>query len=105
MVHSSNLQAGVEGLVHVSEMSWIRKNIHPGKLVSTSEELEVEVLAVDPDKRRISLGIKQCQDNPWNSFAGKFPKGTEIEGSDPQYHRVWHVHRSRWSYRRHGAFV
>ena len=74
------LQAGVEGLVHVSEMSWIRKNIHPGKLVSTSEELEVEVLAVDPDKRRISLGIKQCQDNPWNSFAGKFPKGTEIEG-------------------------
>ncbi len=74
------LQAGVEGLVHVSEMSWIRKNIHPGKLVSTSEELEVEVLAVDPDKRRISLGIKQCQDNPWNSFASKFPKGTEIEG-------------------------
>ena len=74
------LEAGVEGLVHVSEMSWIRKNIHPGKLVSTSEELEVEVLAVDPDKRRISLGIKQCQDNPWNSFAGKFPKGTEIEG-------------------------
>ncbi|MCF6199979.1 MAG: 30S ribosomal protein S1 [Hyphomicrobiaceae bacterium] len=74
------LQAGVEGLVHVSEMSWIRKNIHPGKLVSTSEELEVEVLAVDPEKRRISLGIKQCQDNPWNSFASKFPKGTEIEG-------------------------
>jgi len=74
------LEPGVEGLVHVSEMSWTRKNIHPGKLVATSEELTVEVLAVDPEKRRISLGIKQCQDNPWNSFAAKYPKGSEIEG-------------------------
>jgi small subunit ribosomal protein S1 len=74
------LQDGVEGLVHISEMSWVRKNIHPGKLVSTSQELEVEVLSVDPDKRRISLGIKQCQDNPWDSFADKYPKGAVIEG-------------------------
>jgi small subunit ribosomal protein S1 len=74
------LQPGVEGLVHVSEMSWTRKNIHPGKLVSTSEEVEVEVLAVDPDKRRISLGMKQCQSNPWDNFSAKYPKGSTIEG-------------------------
>ncbi len=74
------LEAGVEGLIHVSEMSWVKKNVHPGKIVSTSQEVEVQVLEVDPVKRRISLGLKQTQENPWHSFAESFPKGAEIEG-------------------------
>ncbi len=74
------LEPGVEGLVHVSEMSWTKKNVHPGKIVSTSQEIEVMVLDVDPQKRRISLGLKQCADNPWESFAGTHPAGTNIEG-------------------------
>jgi small subunit ribosomal protein S1 len=74
------LEPGVEGLIHVSEMSWVKKNVHPGKIVSTSQEVEVQVLEVDPNKRRISLGLKQTQENPWDSFSDKFPKGTEIEG-------------------------
>jgi len=74
------LEPGVEGLVHVSEMSWVKKNIHPGKIVSTSQEVEVMVLEVDQSKRRISLGLKQCGDNPWDAFADRFPANTEIEG-------------------------
>jgi small subunit ribosomal protein S1 len=74
------LESGVEGLVHVSEMSWVKKNVHPGKIVSTSQEVEVMVLEVDPSKRRISLGLKQCGENPWEAFAAKYPQGTEIEG-------------------------
>ena len=74
------LEAGVEGLVHVSEMSWTKKNIHPGKIVSTSQEVEVMVLDVDPEKRRISLGLKQCLGNPWVEFEDKFPAGSEVEG-------------------------
>ncbi len=74
------LEAGVEGLVHVSEMSWTKKNVHPGKIVSTSQEVEVMVLDADPEKRRISLGLKQCMDNPWDSFAARHPVGTEVEG-------------------------
>jgi small subunit ribosomal protein S1 len=74
------LEPGVEGLVHVSEMSWTKKNAHPGKIVSTSQEVEVMVLDVDPAKRRVSLGLKQCMSNPWDSFAENFPAGTEIEG-------------------------
>ena len=74
------LEAGIEGLVHVSEMSWTKKNIHPGKIVSTSQEVEVMVLDVDETKRRISLGLKQCLDNPWESFAEKYPLGSQIEG-------------------------
>jgi small subunit ribosomal protein S1 len=74
------LEPGVEGLVHVSEMSWTKKNVHPGKIVSTSQEVEVMVLDVDPQKRRISLGLKQCLDNPWQSFVEKQPIGTELEG-------------------------
>ena len=62
------LEEGVEGLVHVSEMSWTKKNVHPGKIVSSSQEVDVEVLEVDEEKRRISLGIKQVQDNPWDSY-------------------------------------
>jgi len=74
------LEPGIEGLVHVSEMSWTKKNVHPGKIVSTSQEVEVMVLDVDPVKRRVSLGLKQCLENPWEGFAAKFPSGTELEG-------------------------
>jgi small subunit ribosomal protein S1 len=74
------LEAGVEGLVHVSEMSWTKKNVHPGKIVSTSQEVEVMVLDTDPEKRRISLGLKQCMENPWADFLTKFPVGSEVEG-------------------------
>ncbi len=74
------LEAGIEGLVHVSEMSWTKKNVHPGKIVSTSQEVEVMVLEVDGEKRRISLGLKQAQGNPWEEFADKHPVGTEVEG-------------------------
>jgi small subunit ribosomal protein S1 len=74
------LEPGVEGLIHVSEMSWTKKNIHPGKIISTSQEVEVQVLEVDPEKRRISLGLKQTQENPWVAFAASHPPGTHIEG-------------------------
>jgi len=74
------LEPGIEGLVHVSEMSWTKKNVHPGKIVSTSQEVEVAVLEVDEEKRRISLGLKQAQPNPWATFAEKFPVGSEVEG-------------------------
>jgi small subunit ribosomal protein S1 len=74
------LEPGVEGLVHVSEMSWTKKNVHPGKIVSTSQEVEVMVLDVDPSKRRISLGLKQCMENPWDAFREKYPMGTELQG-------------------------
>ncbi len=74
------LEAGVEGLIHISEMSWTKKNVHPGKIVATSQEVEVQVLDVDPQKRRISLGLKHCQENPWTSFAAMYPKGTEVSG-------------------------
>jgi len=74
------LEPGIEGLVHVSEMSWTKKNVHPGKIVSTSQEVEVMVLEVDPDKRRISLGLKQCHDNPWTAFETGHPIGSELEG-------------------------
>ncbi len=74
------LESGIEGLVHVSEMSWTKKNVHPGQIVSTSEQVEVVVLEVDEEKRRISLGLKQAQHNPWDTFAERFPVGTEVEG-------------------------
>ena len=74
------LEPGVEGLIHVSEMSWTKKNVHPGKIVSTSQQVEVQVLEVDHQKRRISLGLKQCQENPWNEFAEAHAAGTQVEG-------------------------
>ncbi|NNJ69319.1 MAG: 30S ribosomal protein S1, partial [Boseongicola sp.] len=74
------LEAGVEGLVHVSEMSWTKKNVHPGKIVSTSQEVEVMVLEIDSAKRRVSLGLKQTQRNPWEVFAETHPVGTNVEG-------------------------
>ncbi len=74
------LEPGVEGLIHVSEMSWTKKNIHPGKIVSTSQQVDVQILEVDSQKRRISLGLKQVQDNPWDSFLTTHPKGSIVEG-------------------------
>jgi small subunit ribosomal protein S1 len=74
------LEPGVEGLVHVSEMSWTKKNVHPGKIVSTSQEVEVMVLDVDPQKRRISLGLKQVMPNPWEAFIEEHPVGSTVEG-------------------------
>ena len=74
------LEAGIEGLVHVSEMSWTKKNVHPGKIVSTSQEVDVMVLEVDQDKRRISLGLKQTQESPWKQFAQDHKAGDELEG-------------------------
>lgn len=74
------LEPGVEGLVHVSEMSWTKKNVHPGKIVSTSQEVEVMVLEIDTQKRRVSLGLKQTMRNPWELFAETHPEGTEVEG-------------------------
>ena len=74
------LAAGVEGLVHVSEMSWTKKNAHPGKIVSTSQEVEVMVLEIDTVKRRVSLGLKQTQGNPWENFSTNFSIGAEVEG-------------------------
>jgi small subunit ribosomal protein S1 len=74
------LEAGIEGLVHVSEMSWTKKNVHPGKIVSTSQEVDVIVLEVDVEKRRISLGLKQAITNPWDGFAANNPVGTVVEG-------------------------
>jgi small subunit ribosomal protein S1 len=74
------LEPGIEGLIHVSEMSWTKKNVHPGKIVSTSQEVEVQILEVDASKRRISLGLKQTLQNPWEAFAQKHPVGTVVEG-------------------------
>ncbi|MBK8007551.1 MAG: 30S ribosomal protein S1 [Rhizobiales bacterium] len=74
------LEPGIEGLIHVSEMSWTKKNVHPGKIVSTSQEVEVQILEVDPVKRRISLGLKQTMANPWDAFAEKHPVGSNVEG-------------------------
>ena len=74
------LEPGIEGLIHVSEMSWTKKNVHPGKIVSTSQEVEVQILEVDPVKRRISLGLKQTMRNPWEVFVEKHPPGSTVEG-------------------------
>jgi len=74
------LEPGIEGLIHVSEMSWTKKNVHPGKIVSTSQEVDVQVLEVDSVKRRISLGLKQTLQNPWEAFSEKHPVGSDVEG-------------------------
>ena len=74
------LEPGIEGLIHVSEMSWTKKNVHPGKIIATSQEVEVMILEVDPVKRRISLGLKQTLDNPWDTFAATYPTGSIVEG-------------------------
>src|ERR1700736_1650431 len=74
------LEPGIEGLIHVSEMSWTKKNVHPGKIIATSQEVDVQVLEVDSSKRRISLGLKQTLQNPWEAFAEKHPVGSVVEG-------------------------
>ena len=74
------LEPGIEGLIHVSEMSWTKKNVHPGKIVSTSQEVEIVILEVDPAKRRVSLGLKQTMRNPWEEFAEQHPVGSSVEG-------------------------
>ena len=74
------LEPGIEGLIHISEMSWTKKNVHPGKILSTSQEVEVVILEVDPVKRRISLGLKQTLENPWEAFSHSHPAGTVVEG-------------------------
>ncbi len=76
----AELEEGVEGLVHVSEMDWTNKNIHPSKVVQVGDEVEVMVLDIDEERRRISLGIKQCHSNPWEDFSGRFNKGDKISG-------------------------
>src|SRR6056297_702836 len=77
----AEIEEGVEGLVHVSEMDWTNKNVHPSKIVSLGDEVEVMVLDIDEERRRISLGIKQCQQNPWDAFASQYSKGDKISGS------------------------
>jgi small subunit ribosomal protein S1 len=77
----AELEEGVEGLVHVSEMDWTNKNVHPSKIVQVGDEVEVMVLDIDEERRRISLGIKQCQQNPWDAFGSQFSKGDRIKGS------------------------
>ena len=96
------LEPGIEGLIHVSEMSWTKKNVHPGKIVSTSQEVEVLILEVDPVKRRISLGLKQTLQNPWEAFAEKHPVGSDRRGRGQEQDRVRPVHRPRERRRRHG---
>ena len=99
------LEPGVEGLIHVSEMSWTKKNVHPGKIVSTSQQVEVQILEVDPNKRRISLGLKQTQENPWEVLPRRASQGLRGRGPHPQHHRVRPVRRPRRRRRRHGAPV
>jgi small subunit ribosomal protein S1 len=77
----AEMEEGVEGLVHVSEMDWTNKNVHPSKIVQLGDEVEVMVLDIDEERRRISLGIKQCQQNPWDAFASQYSKGDKIAGS------------------------
>ena len=97
------LEPGIEGLIHVSEMSWTKKNVHPGKILSTTQEVEVVVLEVDPVKRRISLGLKQTLENPWEAFARNHTVGSVVEGEGQEQDRVRPVHRSRWRCGRHGS--
>ncbi len=99
------LEPGVEGLVHVSEMSWTKKNVHPGKIVSTSPGGRGDGARRRPEKRRISLGLKQCLENPWQEFVDKHPAGTELEGEIKQHHRVRPVRRPARRDRRHGPPV
>ncbi len=96
------LEPGIEGLIHVSEMSWTKKNVHPGKIVSTSQEVEVQVLEVDSAKRRISLGLKQTLQNPWEAFLERHPDRLDGRGRGQEQDRVRPVHRPRRRRRRHG---
>ena len=99
------LEPGVEGLVHVSEMSWTKKNVHPGKIVATSQEVDVMILDVDSSKRRISLGLKQVQRNPWEQFVDEHPIGCVVEGEIRNITEFGLFIGLSARYRRHGAHV
>ena len=99
------IEDGVEGLVHVSEMDWTNKNVNPAKVVHTGQEVEVMVLDVDEERRRISLGLKQCKANPWKEFAENYNRGDKVAGPDQVDHRLRHLHRPAGQHRRPGAPV
>ncbi len=99
------IEPGIEGLVHVSEMDWTNKNVHPSKVVQLGDEVEVMILEIDEDRRRISLGMKQCMPNPWDEFARDFKKSDKVTGPDQVDHRLRRVHRSARRHRRPGAPV
>ena len=91
--------------MHVSEMDWTNKNVNPAKVVHTGQEVEVMVLDVDEERRRISLGLKQCKANPWKEFAENHNRGDKVAGSDQVDHRLRHLHRPAGQHRRPGAPV
>jgi predicted RNA-binding protein with RPS1 domain len=99
------IEPGIEGLVHVSEMDWTNKNVNPSKMVSLGDEVEVMVLEIDEDRRRISLGMKQCKSNPWDDFAMNYKKGDKVARPDQVHHRLRRLHRPERRHRRSGAPV
>ena len=99
------IESGIEGLVHVSEMDWTNKNIHPTKVVQLGDEVEVMILEIDEDRRRISLGMKQCMPNPWDEFSMNHKKGDKVHGHDQVDHRLRRVRRPAGRHRRPRAPV
>ncbi len=99
------VESGIEGLVHVSEMDWTNKNVHPSKVVQVGDEVEVMILEIDEERRRISLGMKQCMPNPWEDFAREYKKGDKVQGPDQVDHRLRRVRRPARRHRRPGAPV
>ena len=89
------VEPGIEGLVHVSEMSWSKRKTHPSKIVNVGDEVEVVVLGVDSNERRISLGMKQAQADPWQQLAEKYPVGTVVKRENPQPDRIRSLPRNR----------
>jgi small subunit ribosomal protein S1 len=99
------IEQGIEGLVHVSEMDWTNKNVYPSKIVQLGDEVEVMILEIDEERRRISLGMKQCQTNPWEEFATNHEKGDKVRGQNQIHYRLWRIHRITRQYRRSCAFI
>ena len=99
------IESGIEGLVHVSEMDWTNKNIHPTKVVQLGDEVEVMILEIDEERRRISLGMKQCMPNPWDEFSMNHKKGDQVKGHDQVDHRLRRVRRPARRHRRSRAPV
>ena len=99
------LEKGVEGLIHVSEMSWSKRAVHPSKVVNQGDLVEVQVLGVDETNRRISLGLKQTEPNPWEELAEKHPVGSHGQGQGQVNHRLRRVRRNRAGNRRPGAYL
>ena len=96
------LEQGIEGLVHVSEMTWSKRMKHPSKLVNVGDQVECVVLNVNPHERRISLGMRQLAANPWDSLHEKYPGGHDGRGTRSQPHRLRRLHRNRRRHRRPG---